>query len=280
MIDFEKNFEQKFKTTILKYKLASKKDKILVAMSGGKDSTTVAYLLKKFGFRVQALHINLLMGLWSKENEEDVRKFCKDNKIPLRVYDIRKEIGYAMCYVKSIVAKKARLQQCTICGIIRRWLINKKARELGATRLATGHNLDDEAQNVLMNLMKGNPLIGINLGPMTGSIKDKKFVLRIKPLYFIKEKEVEKYSRAKQLPVLYQRCPCVIGAFRHNIRQKLDEMEKQDPNIKENLVNNFLDIQKKMRKNIKTNLVYCKSCGEPSRNEICKACKIMRHIKS
>jgi tRNA-5-methyluridine54 2-sulfurtransferase len=274
-----KEFEQKIKETIKKYKLASKKDKIIVAMSGGKDSTTVAYLLKKFGYNLEALHINLLMGKWSDENELDVRKFCKEHKIPLHVYDIRKEIGYAMCYVKSVIGRKARLKQCTVCGIIRRWLINKKARELGATRLATGHNLDDEAQNVLMNLMKGNPNIGINLGPMTGSIIDKKFVARIKPLYFIKEKDVEIYSRKMNFPVLYQRCPCVIGALRHKIRKELDLLEVSDKDLKENLVNNFLEIQKKLRKNISKNLIYCKSCGEPSRNEICKVCKMMGEMK-
>jgi len=265
------DFEKKVKQTIEKYKLCGKKDKIVVAMSGGKDSTVVAYLLKKFEYRVEAIHINLLMGKWSEENERDVRKFCLEYEIPLHIYDIRKEIGYAMCYVKSVLQEKERLKQCTICGIIRRWLLNKKARELKGSKIATGHNLDDEAQNVMMNLMKGNPMIGVNLGPVTGSIQDERFVTRIKPLYFIREKDVEKYSREKEFPVLYQRCPCVIGALRHEIRRKLDELEKKDPRIKENLVRNFLIIQKSLRKRAHKDLRYCKSCGEPSSNDLCKA---------
>jgi uncharacterized protein (TIGR00269 family) len=272
-------FEAKVRETIKDYELCNKKDKIVVAMSGGKDSTTVAYLLKKFGYNLEAIHINLLMGKWSDENQEDVEIFCKKHKIPLHIYDVRKEIGYAMCYVKSVLQNKAKLKQCTVCGIIRRWIINKKARELGADKIATGHNLDDEAQNVFMNFMHGNPSLGINLGPLTGSIQDKKFVSRIKPLYFMKEKDVELYSREKKFPVLYQRCPCVVGALRHKIRKQLDVLEEKDKNIKENLVRNFLKIQKELRKRIKGELVYCKECGEPSRNEVCKVCSMLKQMK-
>ncbi|MFH1823336.1 MAG: TIGR00269 family protein [archaeon] len=271
--------ESKVKNTIKKYKLCSKKDRILVAMSGGKDSTTVAYFLHKFGYNVEAIHINLLMGKWSDENLRDVKIFCKKHKIKLHVYDVRKEIGYALCYVKAVLKEKANLKQCTVCGIIRRKILNQKAREIKATKLATGHNLDDEAQNVLMNLMKGNPELGINLGPRTGSISDKKFIPRIKPLYFIKESEVRKFSEKHNLPVLYQRCPCVVGALRHKIRNQLDEFEKKNKDIKENLVNNFLKVQKQMRKNLKVKaLKYCKHCGEPARNEVCKACLMLNQI--
>lgn len=273
-----REFESKIKKTIKEHSLCSKKDKIFVAMSGGKDSTVVAYLLKKFGYDVHAIHINLLMGKWSDENEEDVKKFCSQYKIPLYVYNIREEIGYAMCYVKSVLQTKQKLQQCTVCGIIRRWILNKKVRELGADKLATGHNLDDEAQNVLMNLMKGNPMLGVNLGPLTGLIQDKKFVARIKPLYFMKEKDVERYSREKNFPVLYQRCPCVVGAFRHEVRKKLDEFEMINPDVKENLVSNFFIVQKDLRKSVGKDLRYCKLCGEPSRNEICKACKMLKEV--
>jgi len=282
MKKFIKQFEQKVKKTIQKYNLATKKDKIIVASSGGKDSTTALYLLHKFGYNVEALHINLLMGSWSKKNLQHIKDFCKAHKIKLHVYSIRDEIGYGICYVKSVVQQKAKLKQCTTCGIIRRWLINKKARELGATKLATGHNLDDEAQTILMNWMKGNPWLSLNLGPVTGAIQDKKFVTRIKPLYFCKEQDIRKYSEIMKLPVLYQRCPCVVGATRHEIRNKMDELEKSNPKIKENIVKSFLKIQKTLRQNFKgqSKLIYCKECGEPSRNEICHACRIMGYVKN
>jgi uncharacterized protein (TIGR00269 family) len=276
----QKQFEQKVKQTIRKYNLLKKSDKVMVAISGGKDSMTVLYLLKKFGYNVSALHINLEMGRWSEAHLNNIKKFCKELKVPLTVYSVRKELGRSMCSIKSIVKSKAKLQDCTICGIIRRWLINKKARQLGATKIVTGHNLDDASQTVLMNYFKGNLFIGLNEGPKVGVTQDKMFVQRVKPLYFIPEKEVENYSRTMKFPVIYERCPCVVGAYRHKIRGMLDEMQKTNSAIKENIVNSFLKILPSLRKKVSTGKpLYCKTCGEPGRNEICRACSIMQYIK-
>ena len=278
--EFIKKFEKQVKKTIQKYKLATKKDKIIVAMSGGKDSTVVAYLLKKFGFNVHAIHINLLMGKWSEENQKNVEIFCKQFKILLNVYSIRDEIGCAMCYAKSVVQQKTNLKQCTICGVIRRKIINQRSRELKATKVATGHNLDDEAQTILMNFFKGNPSLSLKRGPLTGIIQDKKLITRIKPLYFCKESDIRKYSEIMKFQVLYQRCPCVLGAMRHEIRNKLDEFEKNNPDIKKNIVNSWLEIKKNLlKKVVKGNVNYCKICGEPSANEICKSCQILDKLK-
>lgn len=276
---FIKSFEKLVQKTIQKYELVNKKDKILVACSGGKDSSTALYLLKKFGYNVEALHINLLMGKWSKKNLQNIKKFCKRHRIKLHSYSIRDEIGYGICYIKSVAQQKANLKQCTVCGILRRWLINKKARELGATKVATGHNLDDEAQTIVMNWMKGNPWLSLNLGPITGTIQDKKFVTRVKPLYFCKESDVKRYSEIMNFPVLYQRCPCVFGAMRHEVRNMLDGLEKMNKNIKLNIVNNFLTLLPKLRAGILAHkLRYCSLCGEPSRREVCKACQIMAKL--
>ena len=273
-------FESNVKQTIQKYKLLNKKDKVAVAVSGGKDSMSVLYLLKKFGYNVCALHINLEMGKWSDAHLQNIKKFCKELKVPLHVYSVRKEFGRSMCSIKSIVKSRAKLQDCTICGILRRWLINKKARALGATKLATGHNLDDASQTILMNYFKGNLMIGLNEGPYVGVIEDRKFVQRVKPLYFIPEKDVENYSKAMKFPVIYERCPCVVGAYRHKVRGVLYEIERDNKSIKENIVKSFFKILPKLREQAKTNnLIYCSQCGEPSRNEICKACLIIGHIR-
>jgi len=275
-----KKFESNVLKTIKENSLIKNNEKVIVAMSGGKDSTTVAYLLKKFGYNVEALHVNLHMGKWSDDNMDNVKKMCEINKIPLHIFSIKTELGNTICYIKQVVGSETNYKQCTICGILRRWLINKKARFLGAQKLATGHNLDDEAQTALMNLFKGNMMLGINSGPQVGMFQDKMFVTRIKPLYYCKENDVREYSKAMKFPVLYQRCPCVIGAYRHEVRNHLDEIEKKNPDLKLNIVKSFTKILPELRAVVaKNGLKYCKECGEPSRQDVCKACQIRMKIK-
>ncbi len=279
---FVENFEKKIKSTIEEYDLISEKGKIIVACSGGKDSTTILYLLKKFGYNVEALMIDLLIGKWSDENLENVKKFCKENKIKLHVVNMRDEFGCSICYIRSGIQKKIKLNNCAICGVIKRWLLNKKSRELGATKLATGHNLDDEAETFLMNFFKGNPKLSIGLGPKTGIINNEKFVRRIKPLYFCTNDEVKEYSKKMNFPVLYDPCPCSKKAFRGDVRKLISELEKQNPKIKINIVKNYLKTIAILRKDYKSDkkLKYCKTCGEPSRNDICKRCELIKILKN
>jgi len=272
---FITSFEQKVKDTISKYKLCSKKDKIIVACSGGKDSTTVLYLLNKLGYKVEGMMIDLLIGKWSDKNLENIKKFCLEKGIKLNVVDLRKEFGCSMCFIRSKVQAKKKLSNCMVCGVIKRWLMNKKARELGGIKLATGHNLDDEAETILMNLLKGNLKLSLNGGPKTGVVKDKKFVARIKPLYFCLNSEVKKYSKLMKFPVVYEPCPCRSDSFRVQVRK---ELEKEEPKAKENIVKTFLEMLPALRKkySVKEKINYCSVCKEPSRGEVCKMCRMVK----
>ena len=282
MKEFIRSFEKKVKNTIKKYNLASKKDKILVACSGGKDSTVTLHLLNKFSYNVEAITIDMLIGNYSKENMKNIRKLCNELNVKLHEISFRDEFGHSLCYLTSALKSKgSRLESCTVCGILRRHLLNRKVRELKATKVATGHNLDDEAQTILMNILKGNPGLNAKLGPETGMIKDKKFVPRIKPLYFVSEKDVEKYSKLMKFPVKYGRCPCSVGVFRASVREELRKLKNNDK-IKSNIVNNFLKQLPKLRAKYKTKekISYCTRCGEPSKGKVCNACKILQLLNS
>ena len=135
------NIETNVKQTLKKIKV-NKKERILVALSGGKDSTIVAYILKKFGYNIEGFHINLRMGNYSEKCLEVVKELCKQLEIKLYLYDIKKEMGGSMCYLRSAIQhSKKGLKNCAICGVIKKWILNKKARKLKADKIATGHNL-------------------------------------------------------------------------------------------------------------------------------------------
>jgi len=277
-------FEKKVRKTIRIRKLIDKKENILVAASGGKDSTVVLYLLNKIiknkKVKIEALHIDLLISNYSKENKKNIRNFCKKYKIKLHESSFRQKFGYSLCYIQSILKSKGiNWKSCTICGILRRYIVNKIAKKLKATKVVTGHNLDDEAQSVLMNIFKNNISLLSRLGPKTGIVKDKKFVPRIKPLYFCTEEEVTLYVKLMDFKVLLKPCPCSLEAYRRSVLNMLNDFEKNNPGTKYSIINSFLEIKPLLATKYKGKIKVCKKCKEASAQDVCSTCKLIEKIR-
>jgi len=280
--EFIKYLEGKVASTISKHKLASKRDKVLVAVSGGKDSTTALYVLRKLGFRVEGIIIDQLLGEYSRQNLSNIKKFCNENNIKLHVVLMRDEFGCSVCYMQSVLESKGvKINTCSICGVIRRNILNRKARELKASKVATGHNADDEAQTLFMNMALGNVSQSARLGPVSGVIRSKKFVPRIKPLYFCAEAEVARYSKLKKFPVVYDPCPCAADSYRTHVKKLLDELESEHPGAKRALLENFMKLLPALRKEFAgAKLGECSRCGEPASGSVCRTCSILSKLET
>jgi len=270
-------FEDKVKSTIERYGLLSENDKVLVAVSGGKDSTATLYLLKKLGYGVEGLTLDQLLGEHSRRNLENIKSFCKDNGIALHVVHMRDLYGCSVCYMKSVLdGRGIHLNSCTICGVIRRNVLNRKAREIGATKLATGHNLDDESQTLFMNFVRGDMSCLARTGPKSGIRPDERFVQRVKPLYFCLEAEVKRYSQLHDFPVQYEPCPCSLDSYRTEVKKYFNEVEEEYPGSKEAMMGGFLRVVKHLQAEFDGRSPRsCESCGEPSSSRLCRTCALM-----
>lgn len=272
--EFVEYFESRFKQTIEEFDMFDKSEKLTVAASGGKDSTVVLYLLKKFGYDIEALTINAHIGCYSDESLENLKKFCKVENIKLHEVSLQKEFGYKLCHIMAIMEEKGfNKTSCSICGTLRRYLLNKYGKKLNAKILVTGHNLDDEADGMMMYLFSGNPKSLARINPVASS---QTFLKRVKPLYFTFEEDVERYSKIQNFEVHYGWCPCSVKAS----RRFFSELEIS-PRKKFNLTKNVIVNNPKLKVLFKgkTKLTTCKVCDEPASNEVCQSCTILSAIK-
>ncbi len=272
-MSFSEQIRKKVYKTINDYDLILPSDKLIVAVSGGKDSMSLMHLLKD-KFNITALFIDVGIPNFSKESFQKVKYFCDGYGIPLKKVSLKEVVGFTTPEAVEIIGGNA----CTTCSVLKRYAINKSAR--GYDKIATGHNLDDEAESVLMNIFKSNKRLLLNTGPKTGLMSDKKFVQRVKPLYFIPEKDVLEYAVINKLPFVKHPCPMRgESPFRYFIKKQLDKLEKERPNVKLNIIKSFLTFIKKEAHTEKEEIHYCKYCGEPSSSDVCNACKIRLEIE-
>ncbi|UZE94192.1 MAG: TIGR00269 family protein [Candidatus Pacearchaeota archaeon] len=283
---FIKYFEKKVAKTIRKYKLIEKNDKIAVAFSGGKDSLTLLYLLNRIyssgGQEIIGLSIDEGIPGYRKKILKAAGKFLKQNNIKVKIFTFKKEFGFTLSS-KTKKIKKLNLSNCYVCSILKRWLLNKKAKQLGFNVICTAHSLDDEAETILLNFLKGNPELLAKLGPLTGVRRTKEFVQRVKPFYLCSTKEIVLYAKLKKIPIPPKEtciCPLRGTTLRVEIREWLIQLEKKHTEVKNAIVNSSLKINPLLKEKYKT-LVFkkCKKCGFASSQDLCKACSILKELK-
>ncbi len=281
-------FEDKVFQTINKFKLISRKDCLCIATSGGKDSLTVLYLTKKY---LEKYHIKIpLFALaidegiadYRAKTLKDLEKFCREQEIAFKIVSFKEEVGKDLDAAYPIINKGTDKKPCNICGVWRRYLLNKHAHKLGATKVVTGHNLDDEAQAIVMNIFKANTKLAGRLGPISGIEEHRLFVQRVKPLYLCPEKEVRLYALLRGWQIEFTECPYSHSGYRHDIQELLNEFENKYKGTKQGIINSFLAMLPLLREkeaNQQEEIKVCEKCGEAANQEVCNACKMKKIIQ-
>src|SRR3989344_2439039 len=243
--------------TVVHEHLIEKGDCVIVGVSGGKDSAVLLALLKKLQdalpFSLKALAVNEGIAGYRNESLSVARHWCATLGIEYETVSF--PAGHELDAF-------ARRKHCTYCGVLRRSLLNKGARELGATKLALGHNADDESQSILMNVLNGDVTRFERLGARPPSRGDR-FVPRIKPLRNIMEKEIVAYALVNKVPFYRSECPYSHDNVRRDVLEVINALEQKRPGTKMKILG-FYDGLRQQRDVRSNSLSHCLSCGEPS----------------
>ncbi len=256
---------------IRKQKLFTHDDKILVALSGGKDSLALMLELSRQGYNITGLHIDLAIPGSSAATRAVVERFCAQHNFPLIIKDMAQE-GLAIPDVKA----KLKRPICSACGKIKRYFFNKVAMDEGFTALATGHNLDDEVARLFSNTIRWDLAYLSDQGPRLDA--EDGFACKVKPLWRLTEFETANYAFLMGIENHYESCPYSQGASFTQHKHLWQQLEEAMPGRKIDFYQGFLKrgrpIFAKHEEAEGVKLSPCERCGYPTSAHVCGVCRI------
>ncbi|MGZ9165384.1 MAG: ATP-binding protein, partial [Anaerolineales bacterium] len=204
---------------IKKYNMFTHEEKILVAVSGGKDSLSLWDILNRLGYQADGLYLGLGIdgrrspsggGInYSHESQRLTEKFANEHNLKLHIVDIEKEYGQPIP-VLSEMSHRGYGKPCAVCGLAKRHEMNRIARDLGYDVLATGHNLDDEAAVLFGNTLSWSSEYLLRQAPVLSASDG--LARKVKPLCRFYEREMTAYSLARGIEYIYEECPFAEGS--------------------------------------------------------------------
>ncbi len=276
----QEDVERKIKRSMRKYKMVGRDDVIAVALSGGKDSMVALHVLNSlFGNRpdVSIMAISIDEGIrgYRKKTIKAAKSLCKKLGVPHTIVSFDESFGWTLDQIVKVRKDKF---PCSFCSVLKRALLNRTAQALGATKVVTGHNLDDEAQSVLMNVLRGDVDRLVRLVPM--SVRPG-LVPRIKPLRNVPEAEIALYARTENLPVDFTECLYKGLSLRGEVECILTDFEDKHPGTMYAIMGGFYKMLDLLKKGwTQVDLQQCSVCGEPTFAKTCQACKLLRELKN
>jgi uncharacterized protein (TIGR00269 family) len=280
---FIKDIEERIKNEVKKWNMIEPGDRILLGLSGGKDSYVLLDVLSKIHKPSRLLAVSIIEGIPGYNREEDVKnmkKLANDLGVDVIVTSIREYVGHSLYeIVLRALKRKLKISPCTYCGILRRRILNFYARIYGMDKVATAHNLDDEAQTAIINILRGDYVGLLRLHPLAPPAS-KKLVRRIKPLRKVYEWETTTYAYLKGFGFQETECMFInmMPTLRARVREALYELEWRKPGSLMRLIEILDSLLENEAKKLKSDsLGECQRCGEPTspKRSKCKLCELL-----
>ncbi|KAJ2906475.1 hypothetical protein MKZ38_001456 [Zalerion maritima] len=266
---FIKIFEDEVHHTITSSGLFRRGERIAIGASGGKDSTVLASLLKTlndrhdYGLNLVLLSIDEGIKGYRDDSLDTVKRNALQYDMPLKIVGYDELYGWTMDQVVATIGKRGN---CTYCGVFRRQALDRGAKMLGIQHVVTGHNADDVAETVMMNLLRGDlPRLSRGTSIVTGSQTSE--VKRSKPLKYAYEKEIVLYAHHKKLDYFSTECLYSPEAFRGSARSLIKNLEKVRPSAILDIVRSGEDMARLVPGNT-TDACHCTGADGPAEEEM------------
>lgn len=264
---------------IKKYEMFTHYEKVLVAVSGGKDSLALWDILSRLGYQADGLYIGL--GIeedisYSSESERLARKFANDNNLTLHIVDVEEEYGQPIPVLADLT-NRGKGRPCSVCGLAKRHIMNRIARDLGYAVLATGHNLDDEAAVLFGNTLNWLGEYIVRQSPVLPESPG--LARKVKPLFRFYEREMAAYTLLRGIDYIYDECPFAAGSKSAHYKELLNQLEHTRPGAKLTFYLKFLEARENglfaEHEQVRPVLNPCPNCKQPtSAPGLCSFCRL------
>jgi tRNA-5-methyluridine54 2-sulfurtransferase len=259
------------------YSMFDKTDRLLVCVSGGKDSLALWDILMDMEYDTTGFYIALWTGEdYCSESRNKCEAFAAKRGGKLIVHDLKEDEGFTI----EQIAREGRRTPCSVCGLTKRYLTNYAASQGGYDVLVTGHNLDDEAATLMGNTLHWQTDYIARQMPALPSTHAR-LVKKVKPLYRISERETAAYSIIRGIDYIVEECPLVAGNTQLRYKDALNQLERLSPGTKQQFVFGYLDKAAQLFKGEDiVDLRECSNCGQPTPGEICAYCRAKSQLRA
>lgn len=258
--------------TIHEHRMFGHDDRLLLGVSGGKDSLALWDILTRLDHRVDGVYLHLGIGDYSSDSLRFSVEFAEARDLQLEIVDLPEEFGFSV----PEAADASRRAPCSACGLSKRYILNDYADRGGYDVLVMGHNLDDEAATLFGNVVQWNIDYLARQRPVLPAT-DVGLARKVKPLVRVAERETAAYAVLRGIEYEVEECPMAAGNTVNRYKQWLNRLEEESPGMKAQFLFGFFDRAADVfEAEAAPDLVACESCGSPTTGAICAFCRLRK----
>jgi uncharacterized protein (TIGR00269 family) len=264
---------EQVKRAISEHDMLSPEDRVMVAVSGGKDSLALWAMLLDLGYDATGMYLGLGIGDYSDRSGRVVQAFAQERGASLIHIDLHEAQGYDI----PTASRKGSRSTCSVCGLSKRYVFNRVALEHRFDVVATGHNLDDEAATLLGNTLRWKTEYIARQYPVLPAREG--MLKKVKPLYRLSEKETAAYAFLQGIDYVVEECPLVAGNTQLKYKGAMNQLEAGSPGTKASFLFGYLDRAAGLfRTGEPVDLERCERCAQPTTGRFCAFCRARAQV--